>query len=50
MAFVNPSGWQIISAGKDLTFGQNGNWSSVDTHGKDDLANFSTTYLGAGPN
>jgi hypothetical protein len=51
--FVNDTGWQIISAGEDKVFvaGATGpvNWSSVDAGSRDNLANFSTKILGAGP-
>ncbi|QJW97475.1 type II secretion system protein [Frigoriglobus tundricola] len=49
-AFVNPSGWQIISPGKDGVFGATGNWSNVDNNGQDDLSNFTDSYVGNGPN
>jgi len=48
--FENDTGFQLISAGKDGTFGANGNWAAVDANGKDDQSNFSDRVLGAGPN
>lgn len=47
--FENPSGFQLISAGKDGVFGRSGNWRAVDSDGQDDQANFSTALLGRGP-
>jgi prepilin-type N-terminal cleavage/methylation domain-containing protein len=47
--FVNDTGWQIISAGQDKSFGVTNNWSSLDAQSQDNLANFSTKILGAGP-
>lgn len=56
--YLNPSSFQILSAGRDGVFGQNLNstilWnantaSSVPQNGKDDQANFSRGVLGAGP-
>ncbi len=47
--FENPSGFQLISAGKDGLFGSTGNWRAVDPAGQDDQANFSTALLGRGP-
>jgi hypothetical protein len=51
---VNATGWQLISAGEDKVFVTPGvtapvNWSSVDAGSRDNLANFSTKILGAGP-
>jgi len=60
--FVNESGWQIISAGKDLVFHDptlsatttSIDWANLDQNkagdSRDNLTNFSTTILGAGPN
>ncbi len=46
----NASGFQIISAGKDLTFGPGGLWiASPPQAGKDDQGNFSNSLLGNGP-
>lgn len=53
--YVNPMGFQIISAGADKTFGPGGaggNWENIGAAGKfaqDDRANFSNSNLGAGP-
>jgi prepilin-type N-terminal cleavage/methylation domain-containing protein len=48
--FENPSGFQLISAGKDGVFGTTGDWTSVTgTPGEDDQANFTDRLLGAGP-
>jgi prepilin-type N-terminal cleavage/methylation domain-containing protein len=47
--YLNPSGYQLISAGVDRMFGLSGNWGAVDAHGQDDKASFSTANLGAGP-
>lgn len=50
--FANPSGFQIISAGKDTQFGSGGiNWAgglggAVSMVGYDDVANFHPTQLG----
>ena len=46
--YVNANGFQIISAGKDGKFGATGDWAAADANAKDDLANFSTNFLGAG--
>jgi prepilin-type N-terminal cleavage/methylation domain-containing protein len=46
--FENPSGFQLISSGKDGLFGASGTWAAVDHNGQDDLANFSAAVLGAG--
>jgi hypothetical protein len=48
--FENPSGFQLISAGKDGVFGTTGDWTSVTgTPGEDDQASFTDRLLGAGP-
>jgi prepilin-type N-terminal cleavage/methylation domain-containing protein len=60
--YVNESGWQLISAGKDKTFKDPTlvtpptfflDWSNLDQNkvgdSRDNLANFSTTFLSAGP-
>lgn len=54
--FVNPAGFQIISAGKDCQFGPGTDgpshtWSpataaSIPAAGRDDLANFYRAHLG----
>lgn len=49
--FANPSGFQIVSAGRDGLFGNGGlGWSGgggqMSTGGKDDIGNFSATKLG----
>jgi prepilin-type N-terminal cleavage/methylation domain-containing protein len=51
--YLNPSTYQIISAGADGTFGAGGNWSptqgAVSGPGKDDQSNFNNgSVLGAG--
>jgi prepilin-type N-terminal cleavage/methylation domain-containing protein len=48
--FENPSGFQLISAGKDGIFGATGNWVALDVFGADDQANFSPALLASGPN
>jgi hypothetical protein len=52
-AFLNPSSFQIISAGQDGLFGAGGtNWSRAGTAslpGKDDQSNFSGHLLGVAP-
>jgi general secretion pathway protein G len=53
--FINPSGFQIISAGKDGVFGPGGVWNPSNGYGPwttlnpggDDLANFSQSVLGS---
>ena len=58
--FINPTGFQLISAGKDGVFGlsstanspvtvwtQN-NTAGINQYGQDDIANFSQAILGAG--
>lgn len=47
--YVNPQGFQIISAGKDGAFGPGGNWGGGGGPGADDRGSFSTNNLGAGP-
>jgi hypothetical protein len=47
--YQNASGFQLISAGKNKTFGTSGDWNNVGQIGEDDLANFSSSQLGAGP-
>lgn len=47
--FENPSGFQLISAGKDGLFGTSGDWNNVKGAGEDDQANFTDALLGAGP-
>jgi prepilin-type N-terminal cleavage/methylation domain-containing protein len=47
--FENPSGFQIISAGKDGLFGDTGDWNSIPKYGEDDQASFTDRLLGAGP-
>jgi prepilin-type N-terminal cleavage/methylation domain-containing protein len=51
--FLNPSSFQIISAGKDGKFGAGGaNWGrtgTTDPLGKDDQSNFSAHVLGVAP-
>jgi len=49
--FINPNGFQIISAGADGKFGRGGLWNPVsgtvnDPFGADDMANFSPNKLG----
>jgi hypothetical protein len=46
--YVNPSSYQLISAGADGQFGPGGLWtpSSVPPQGRDDIANFSDRNLG----
>jgi len=46
--YVNPSGFQIISAGEDGVWAPGGNWTTIGSH-VDDRANFSNANLGAGP-
>jgi general secretion pathway protein G len=50
--FINPNGFQIISAGKDSVFGIGGTWNPTTGYGpgqpgSDDIANFSQAVLGA---
>jgi len=49
--FVNPGGFQIISAGADGLFGNPASWNPTtgtsDSNGRDDFANFSRRRLGA---
>jgi prepilin-type N-terminal cleavage/methylation domain-containing protein len=51
--YVNPSNFQIISAGKNGKFGAGGtNWGrtgTTDPNGKDDQSNFSSHLLGVAP-
>ncbi len=47
--FENAQGFQLISAGKDGVFGQNGDWTRVSPGGEDDQSNFSSALLGSGP-
>jgi hypothetical protein len=48
--YINPTGVQIISAGKDMVFGHDGAFPLNDFNGFDDAANFSKTLLGGGIN
>ncbi|MFO0809190.1 MAG: type II secretion system protein [Gemmataceae bacterium] len=53
--FANPTGFQIISAGRDGRFGKGGiNWGggtgTADKDGYDDVANFHPTLLGIASN
>lgn len=53
--FINPNGFQIICAGRDLTFGPGGTWNPQTGYGPtgpgaDDQANFSGTTLGGAQN
>ncbi len=53
--YINPNGFQIISAGKNRLFGPGGLWNPTTGYGgggpgADDLANFSSTFLGAPQN
>jgi general secretion pathway protein G len=50
--YINPKGFQIISAGKDCAFGLGGVWNPATGYGpgqvgSDDIANFSQAVLGA---
>lgn len=45
--FENPSGYQLISAGKDRLFGISGDSRAVDQAGQDDLSNFAEKQLSA---
>jgi prepilin-type N-terminal cleavage/methylation domain-containing protein len=47
--YLNPSTFQIISAGKDTKFGPGGSWSptAYPAPGKDDMSNFYEKILGA---
>lgn len=48
--FENPKSLQIISAGSNKAFGGGGDWSNgAAGAGEDDLSNFSSSRLGAGP-
>ncbi len=48
--YENPTALQIISAGPDMQFGIGGDWSAgVGGGGGDDVSNFSSANLGAGP-
>jgi general secretion pathway protein G len=52
--FINPKGFQIISAGRDGVFGPGGPWNgygpwTAANPGGDDLANFSSSVLGSPP-
>jgi prepilin-type N-terminal cleavage/methylation domain-containing protein len=52
VTYINPNGFQIISAGRNGLFGPGGQWNPATGYGSagpgaDDLANFSATYLGA---
>jgi len=49
-SFINPDGVQIISSGKDLTFGVGGTLPPSLASGFDDQTNFSKTVLGGGIN
>lgn len=46
--FENPSGYQLISAGKNKLFGASGNSKAIDANGQDDMTNISEKQLGAG--
>jgi prepilin-type N-terminal cleavage/methylation domain-containing protein len=49
--FVNPSGFQILSAGADKNFGVGGLWSpttGIQGHDFDNLSNFSSSMIGGG--
>lgn len=46
-AFENPTGYQLISAGKDKLFGISGNSKNITKEGKDDLSNVFEKQLGA---
>jgi prepilin-type N-terminal cleavage/methylation domain-containing protein len=55
LTYLNPNGFQIISAGKNRLFGPGGQWNPTTGYGgggpgADDLANFSSTFLGAPQN
>lgn len=45
--FENPSGYQLISAGKDKTFGASGNSKTIPRVGEDDVTNFLEKQLGS---
>ena len=45
--FENPSGYQLISAGKDRTFGTTGNMKSIPRVGEDDVTNIIEKALGS---
>jgi prepilin-type N-terminal cleavage/methylation domain-containing protein len=49
--FINPKGYQIISAGKDGVFGPGGAWNGYGggQPGSDDMANFSGRFLSEPP-
>ena len=44
--FENPTGYQLISAGKDKLFGISGDSKNITNEGKDDLTNFLEKQLG----
>lgn len=48
-SYVNPNGFQLISAGPDKRFSPGGNWSTYQLGSSDDRANFATDAIGAGP-
>jgi len=45
--FENPTGYQLISAGKDRLFGFTGNSKGISKEGQDDLSNIFEKQLGA---
>jgi len=50
--FMNPTSFQIISAGRDQTFGSGGVWApnnNLGDVGFDDQSNFSSDFLGVAP-
>lgn len=48
-SYMNPNGFQLISAGPDKQFSAGGNWATYQLGSSDDRANFTTDAIGAGP-